>query len=55
MDSWFSGQGDRVFLSKSNDMLQEVFLVNYEGMPFKTKYRLKQDFFHNFSKEDFIS
>ena len=52
MDSWFSGQGDRAFLFESNDMQQEVFLASYEGIPAQTKYRLKQDYFYQLSKED---
>ena len=52
MESWFSGQGDRVFLSESNDILQEVFPASYEEISVKIKYRLKQDSFYHFSKED---
>ena len=32
-------------------MLQEVFLESYEGIPVKTKYRLKQDFFISFQRK----
>ena len=51
MDSWFSDQGDRTFLSESNGMLQEVFLANYEKIPVKKRYRLKQEFFYQLSKK----
>ena len=50
----FSDRGDRTFLSESNAMLQEVFLASYERITVKTKYKLKQEFFYQLSKEDFI-
>ena len=31
MNFWFSNQGDRTLLSKSNDMLQRLFLAIYKG------------------------
>ena len=41
----FSNQGDRAFLSEEDDRLKEVFLINFEGKPYKTKDRLKKRVF----------
>ena len=54
MKSWFSDQWDRAFLFESNDMLQEIFPVMSNRVSVKIKYKLKQDYFYQLSKEDSI-